>query len=71
MEDGGWRMEDGGWRSEDLEGDGAMALIKSFRELDVYRMAVLEAKRIFVLTQSFQRMIQKHESFCSASTIGD
>ena len=32
-----------------------MALIKSFRELDVYRMAVREAKRIFLLTQSFPK----------------
>ena len=32
-----------------------MALIRSFRELEVYRMAVREAKMIFVLTQSFPK----------------
>lgn len=32
-----------------------MAQIASFRELDVYRLAVREAKRVFVLTKRFPR----------------
>lgn len=32
-----------------------MALIRSFRELNVYRRAVAEARRVFVLTKEFPR----------------
>jgi hypothetical protein len=39
-------MEDGGWK---------MAIIRSFRDLDVYRMAKDEARRIFLLSRSFPR----------------
>jgi four helix bundle protein len=30
-------------------------MIKSFRELDVYKLALKEAKRIFIVTQSFPK----------------
>jgi four helix bundle protein len=30
-----------------------MAIIRSFRELDVYQLAKMEAKRIFLLTKNF------------------
>lgn len=32
-----------------------MAMIKSFRELDVYKLALAESKKIFVLTKSFPK----------------
>jgi four helix bundle protein len=32
-----------------------MAMIKSFRELEVYKLALKEAKRIFVITQTFPK----------------
>ena len=32
-----------------------MAMIKSFRELEVYKLALAESKKIFVLTKSFPK----------------
>jgi four helix bundle protein len=32
-----------------------MGLIKSFRELEVYKLALVEAKKIFLLTKSFPK----------------
>jgi four helix bundle protein len=39
-------MEDGGWK---------MAVIRSFRDLEVYKRAVLEARRIFEISKGFSR----------------
>jgi four helix bundle protein len=33
----------------------SMAAIKSFRELDVYKLALAEAKKIFIVTKNFPR----------------
>ena len=33
-----------------------MALAKSFRELEVYKLALSESKKIFLLSKIFQRM---------------
>src|SRR5437773_10776408 len=41
-------MEDGGWRMEDR-----MALIRGFRDQDVYVLAREQAKKIFALTKNF------------------
>lgn len=32
-----------------------MAMIKSFRDLEVYQLALKEAQRIFIVTQSFPK----------------
>lgn len=46
-------MEDGGWRIEDRERDICMPAIMSFRDLDVYKLGLGEAKKLFILTRSF------------------
>jgi four helix bundle protein len=35
--------------------DSGMAAIRSFRDLDVYRLSVRDAKRVFVVTKTFPR----------------
>jgi len=52
-------MEDRGWRIENnpvhkLRGD-TMAVIKSFRDLKVYQLALSEARKIFLVTKGFPR----------------
>jgi hypothetical protein len=32
-----------------------MAMIRSFRDLEVYKLAISEARRIFVLTKDFPK----------------
>ena len=44
------KIEDGGSRIEDR-----MAIIKSFRDLEVYALAREQAKKIFVLSKSFPK----------------
>lgn len=56
IEGRGSRIEDGGLRfSLEEHQVTPMALIQSFRDLDVYKLGRVQAKRIFLITQSFPK----------------
>lgn len=47
-------MKGGGWRIENGESRGCpVAMISGFRDLDVYKLARENAKKIYLLTQNF------------------
>ena len=48
-------MEDGGSKIKDRGPGEIMAVIRSFRDLDVYKLALEQAKRIFLITRSFPK----------------
>jgi four helix bundle protein len=49
------QTEDGGSRVEDSWGNKIMAIIRGFRDLDVYVLAREQARKIFVVSKSFPK----------------
>jgi four helix bundle protein len=49
------QTEDGGSRIEDSGGNKIMAIIRGFRDLDVYVLAREQARKIFVVSKSFPK----------------